>query len=101
VVVVAIWLKLDCPARKRHRTTWTPPAGLAVSAPEITTLRPAVEGSGEAVMVSPPVGHVVGVQHVAETQQVPDGQQVVVQQVAGVQQLALCAQQGVVAAPFG
>jgi hypothetical protein len=47
---------------------------LLVSPPEITTCRPAVDGSGEAAIVKPVGVHAVqhvAVQHVVDVQQVP------------------------------
>lgn len=81
----AIFWKLEWPASLPHSTTWAPDTGLPTRAPEITTLRPAVEGFGADAMVRLPGVHGVG-------QQPPGGQQVDVQQGA----LALT-QQGVVA----
>lgn len=86
--------KLDCPGFSRHRTTWAPLTGLAVKTPDITTLRPAVEGLADEVIVRLPDGHGVAVQHVPEVQQVPDAQQMVVpQHVVVAQQLVVCSQQ--------
>ncbi len=74
VVVCVTWWKLDWPESSRHSTTVAPATGLLVSPPEITTCRPAVDGSGEAAIVKPvgvhAVQHVV-VQHVVDVQQVP------------------------------
>ena len=89
VVVCAIWVKVDCPESSRHSATVTPDGGgLLVRPPEITTFRPAVDGSGEEAIVNVPDVHwaqqavvqQVVVQHVvvqqAVVQQVPvDGQQ--------------------------
>jgi hypothetical protein len=109
VVVCAISLKVDWPERSRQSTTWAPDAGgLRVSAPEITTSCPAVEGSGEAEIVSAPGGHGLvqqpaGAQHAAGWQQAPDGGQHVVgwqqvtdggQHVVGWQQVTDGGQQG-------
>ncbi len=86
VVVCVTWWKVDCPESSRHSTTWTPDgAGLLVRPPEITTFRPAVDGSGEEAIVSAPDVHGVAqqavvqhavVQHAVVQQVVPvDGQQ--------------------------
>jgi hypothetical protein len=79
VVVCATWWKLDWPDNSRHSATVAPAAGgLLVKPPEITTFRPAVDGSGDAAIVSPPEVHGV-TQQVVWAQQVPDdaGQQLV------------------------
>ena len=75
VVVCVTWWKLDWPDSLRHKSTVAPATGLLVSPPEITTFRPAVEGSGEAAIVRPVGVHAV--QHVAVVQHVDVvGQQV-------------------------
>ena len=71
VVVCVTWWKLDWSDSLRHSTTVAPATGVPVSPPEITTFRPAVEGSGEAAIVRALGVHAV-VQHV-----VPVGQHVV------------------------
>ena len=60
VVVETCW-KFDCGASLRHSATVAP----EVAVPEITTGWPALEGSGEAVMVGMGGTHVVGEQQFA------------------------------------
>ncbi len=80
VVVFVTWWKVDCPDSSRQSTTWTPDGGgLLVRPPEITTFRPAVDGSGEDAIVNAPGAHWVVQQAVV--------QQVVVQHVVPPQQL--------------
>ena len=65
VVVCAAWWKVDWPGSSRHSTTVAPAtAGLLVTPPEITTFRPAVDGSGEEAIVSAPGVHGVAQQAV-------------------------------------
>jgi hypothetical protein len=76
VVVCVTWWKLDCHESSRQSTTWTPDGGgLLVRPPEITTFRPAVDGSGEDAIVNAPEVHGVVqqavVQHVLPEQHVP------------------------------
>jgi hypothetical protein len=97
-VVCATCWKLDCPAFSRHRATWAPLTGLAVRTPEITTLRPAVSGFAEEVIVRLPDGHGVAVQQLPDVQQVPAVQQVPDgQQAVAPQQVLDTGQHGVVA----
>ena len=80
VVCVTCW-KLDRPDSSRQSTTSTPDGGgLLVSPPEITTFRPAVDGSGEAAIVNAPDVHGVV-------------QQALVQQFVAEQHVLDCAQQ--------
>ena len=75
VVVCAMFWKLERPASFAHSTTWAPDTALPTKAPEITTLRPAVEGFGAEAMVRLPAVHAVG-QQPPGGQHVVDGQQV-------------------------
>ena len=69
VVVCAAWWKVDWPDSSRHSTTVAPAtAGLLVKPPEITTFRPAVDGSGEEAIVSAPGVHGVAQQAVCMQQ---------------------------------
>jgi hypothetical protein len=100
VVVCATCWKVDWPDGSLQSATVAPATG-GVRPPEITTFRPAVEGSGEEAIVSaPPGGHGVAQQGVC-AQHVVGGQQVTVggqQVVVGGQQAVGTGQQ---AAPTG
>jgi hypothetical protein len=74
-LVVVTWWKLDWPGSLRHSATAAP----EVAVPEITTFCPALDGSGDALIVGVAGTHVVGAQQVAPLagQQVVPGQHVV------------------------
>jgi hypothetical protein len=65
-LAVETWWKLDWWASLRHSATWAPDVAL----PEITTFWPALEGSGDAVMVGTAGPHVGDVQHGVLWQQI-------------------------------
>lgn len=78
VVVWPICWKLACPASLPHSTTWTPDAEWPAKAPDITTLRPAIDGFGDEAMLRLPVAHGVDVQQPVDGQHVVVWQQTVV-----------------------